>query len=190
MTELGRRWAAGLVVAAGVCIASVSTAAESIGLGSGNGSFGTWQMSGVGTGLVVILIGALWFSPPERWVDREPLHLPTELFKPRAQDAMVVVYAVVVVAELWIFARWPLAGWVALTIGGSVLVTELLRPEDPLPRSVRNALIGAVVVAAVALTWNVSDDWGLRCGPDHPAYRNSLEWGPSCAPLDSGGGGL
>ena len=57
-----RRWAA-LVVGAGVGLGFISIVAEGIGLGSGQGIFGTWTKTGVVIGLYVIVVGAVLYSP-------------------------------------------------------------------------------------------------------------------------------
>ncbi|MCP3975148.1 MAG: hypothetical protein GY720_11730 [bacterium] len=63
-----------------------------------------------------------------------------------------------------------------------------VEPDSLLPAWVQRTLAVAAVVATlafatqVALYWTVGDDWGWRCGPDHPWYdaRMSEHFGPSC----------
>ena len=182
MTELGRRRWAALLVAAGVGVSILSIVAEDIGLGSRNGIFGTWQKAGAAAGLLMIVGGALWFSPPERWIDPGPFRSPESAVASLASIVRRFLSGLGVVFGLWLFVRWDLAGWMCLAYCGSVLFLEILWPEQFMSRSVRRVVMGAAIVAAVALTWNATDDWGIRCGPGHPAYETSMEWGPSCVP--------
>ena len=64
MTEPAPRRCAALVMSVGLGIAFFSIVAESLGLGSGNGTLGTWQKTGLAIGLVTMVGGALWFSKP------------------------------------------------------------------------------------------------------------------------------
>ena len=65
---------------------------------------------------------------------------------------------------------------------------EDVAPDPLFPRWVRRTLAVAAIVVALTLTtrialyWTVGDDWGWRCGPDHPWYDANMSehYGASC----------
>ena len=122
MTETRRRRLARLLVATGVAIAVFSIIAESLGFGSGNGEFGTWQQGGLLVGLCVIVAGTLLWArpeptwpPPERRATRpapsETTWVPPDPPEGRIKDSLVVgslfLALVVAGAAFWLAVE----GW-------------------------------------------------------------------------------
>lgn len=157
MTQVGRRRVAALVVGAGVGGVVIAIVAEGIGLGSGNGTFVTWQKIGLAMGLVTIVGGALWFSKPGLvTIIGGPLRFSaSDLTIRDALFSLVMVCAAV--AGVIIYRSIPdphsnrESAWICLAAAGTVLIVNQVRRAGR-PKSHPGTLLALGGMSLVALS--------------------------------------